>query len=138
MPSQSPSADLPDAGVTAAAAGDDVRALVASLESVVHVVFTPMPDAVARLDTSGPVKVLYLDRDSPPEDHRWALGEVRRFLALGPAATTAAVPAPRLRLVRDCRREGPAPLRDRAVAGLAPESPADVVAFAVHLAEPPR
>ncbi|MCO1655522.1 hypothetical protein [Pseudonocardia humida] len=101
MPSRNPIAALPGAAVTGATTSADVRALIAGLGSAIHVVFTPMPDVVARLDTTGPVKVLYLDRDSPPEDHRWALWEVLRFLALGLAATDAAVPAPRLRLVRD-------------------------------------
>lgn len=89
----------------AAAAGPttsaDVQALVAGLRSEIRVVFTPLPDVVARLDTTGPVKVLHLDSDSPPEDHRWALWEVLRFLALGLGAEDAAVPAPRLHLVRD-------------------------------------
>jgi hypothetical protein len=98
---QSPVAALPGATGTGPTTSADVRALVAGLEGAVHVVFTPMRDVVARLDTTGRVKVLYLDCDSPPEDHRWALWEVLRFLALGPGATDAAVPAPRLRLVRD-------------------------------------
>lgn len=101
MPSQGPVAPLPGAVVTGPTTSADVRALVASLGNAIHVVFTPMPDVVARLETGGLVTVLYLDRDSPPGDHRWALGEVLRFLALGLGATTAAVRAPRLRLVRD-------------------------------------
>lgn len=101
MQSQSPVAALPGAAVTGLTTDADVQALVAGLESAIHVVFTPMSDVVARLDTSGRVKVLYLDCDSPPEDHRWALWDVLRFLALGLGATNAAVPAPRLRLVRD-------------------------------------
>jgi len=101
VPSRSPVAALLGAVATGPTTSADVRALVASLEDAVHVVFTPMPDVVARLETGGPVKVLYLDRDSPPEDHCWALGEVLRVLALGPGAATAAVRVPRLRLVRD-------------------------------------
>jgi hypothetical protein len=101
VPSQSPLAAHPRAAVVGPTTSADVQALVTSLESAVHVVFTPMPDLVARLETGGPVPVLHLDRDSPPEDHRWALWEVLRFLALGLAATDAAVAVPRLRLVRD-------------------------------------
>jgi hypothetical protein len=97
--SQSPVSPLPGATAIALNTCADVQALVGSLQSVVHVVFTPMSDVVARLDTSGPTKVLYLDCDSPPEDHCWALWEVLRSLALGPAAAGAAVPAPRMRLV---------------------------------------
>jgi hypothetical protein len=100
VPSQSPGAALPGAAATEVAIGVDVRALIAGLDREIHVVFTPMSDVVARLDTSGPVKVLYLDCDSPPEDHRWALREVLRVLALGLGAMNAAVPAPRLRVVR--------------------------------------
>jgi hypothetical protein len=101
VPSRNPVAPRPGAAVAGPATGADVRALVEALRSVLDVVFTPMPDVVARLDTGGRVPVLYLDRDSPPEDHHWALCDVLRFLALGRAATTAAVPAPRLRLIRD-------------------------------------
>lgn len=112
MPSQRPVTALPGTTDTGATTGADVQALLASLEGALHVVFTPMPDVVARLDTSGPVKVLHLDSDSPPEDHRWALWEVLRVLALGLGAAGAAVPAPRLRLVRD--RDSPPPPRSGA------------------------
>lgn len=95
----SPVTTLPT--VTGPTTTADVQALVTSLEGALQVVFTPMPDTVARLDTTGPVKVLYLDSDSPPEDHCWALWEVLRFLALGAGALHAAIPAPRMRLVRD-------------------------------------
>ncbi len=106
MPTWSPVTALAGAAAAGPTTTADVQALVASLGSLVHVVFTPMPDVVARLDTGGRVTVLHLDSDSPPEDHRWALWEVLRFLALGLAATDAAVPVPRLRLVgdRDARR----------------------------------
>ena len=87
----------------------DVQALVEGLETSIHVVFTPLSDVVARLDTTGDTKVLYLDCDSPPEDHCWALREVLGLLALGPDAVGAAVPAPRMRLVGEDRvRTGPA------------------------------
>lgn len=89
------------AGTSGSTTSADVQALVAGLRGAIRVVFTPLPDVVARLDTTGPVKVLHLDSDSPPEDHRWALWEVLRFLALGLGAGDAAVPAPRLHLVRD-------------------------------------
>jgi hypothetical protein len=97
--SQSPVTALPGAACPAPASSAEVQALVAGLEGAIQVVFTPLTDVVARLDTGGRVKMLYLDTDSPPEDHRWALWEVLRFLALGLGATQAAVPAPRLRLV---------------------------------------
>ncbi|WP_214400864.1 hypothetical protein [Pseudonocardia lacus] len=101
MPSWSPVPTPRSAAGTDPTAGADVRALVAGLEGAIDVVVTPMPDVVARLYSGGRVKVLYLDRDSPPEDLRWALREVLRVLALGPAAAIAAVPVPRLRLVRN-------------------------------------
>ena len=112
MPPRRPVSALP--GVTAAGptTSADVEALIAGLEGALDVVFVPMPDVVARLDTRGPVAVLHLDSGSPPEDHRWALREVLRFLALGLGATGAAVSAPRLRLVRD--RDGGPPAAPRA------------------------
>lgn len=99
MLSQSPVTPRPGTTATSLNTHADVLALVVSLESWIHVVFTPMSDVVARLDTTGRMKVLYLDCDSPPEDHCWAIWEVLRFLALGPAAVGAAIPAPRMRLV---------------------------------------
>ena len=101
MPPRRPVTALPGATAAGPTTSADVQALIAGLEGALDVVFTPMPDVVARLVTTGPVTVLHLDSDSPPEDHRWALWEALRFLALGLAATEAAVPAPRLRLVHD-------------------------------------
>lgn len=99
MLSQGPAAPLHGAPPVTLNTSADVQALITSLESRIQVVFTPMADVVARLDTSGRTRVLYLDCDSPPEDHCWAIWEVLRFLALGPGAAGAAVPAPRMRLV---------------------------------------
>jgi hypothetical protein len=106
VPPRRPVTALPGASAAGATTSADVEALIAGLEGALDVVFAPMPDVVARLDTRGPVGVLHLDSDSPPEDHRWALWEALRFLALGLGPTAAAVPAPRLRLVRD-RDTGP-------------------------------
>lgn len=66
---------------------------------LVEVVYTPMPDVVARLDPADHGWVLTLDSDSPPEDHCWAMVDVLKLLTLGPSATEWAVPAARLRLV---------------------------------------
>ena len=101
MLSHRPVTPLHDETVTGLSTCADVNALIAGLESSIHVVFTPMPDVVARLDTTGDAKVLYLDCDSPSEDQCWALWGVLRFLALGPGAVGAAIPAQRMRLVRD-------------------------------------
>lgn len=101
MPSQSLVPAFSGVAVIGPTISADVLALIASLEGAIRVVFIRMSDVVARLDTRGREKVLYLDCDSPPEDHRWALWEVLRFLALGLEAVNAAVPVPRLRLVHD-------------------------------------
>ena len=76
--------------------------LVRTLGRALHVVKTPMVDAVARLDTCGSNWVLYLDSGCPPEDQCWALLDVLRVLELGLAATRWAIPAPRLKLLGDC------------------------------------
>lgn len=68
---------------------------------MVHVVHTPMPDTVARLDTSSRRWVLYLDSDSPPQDLCWAMFGVLGVLLHGRDATAPAEPVPRLRLVPD-------------------------------------
>ncbi len=78
-----------------------VDALVAGLERLIDVVFTPLADVVARLDTTGQVKVLYLDSDSPPGDQCWALTDALRVLALGETTAARVVPAQRVYLVRD-------------------------------------
>jgi hypothetical protein len=70
---------------------------------MLHVVYQPMDDLVARLDASGTEWVLHLDAGSPPEDHCWAMTDVLRIVLLGVDAAGSARPVsrPRLRLVRD-------------------------------------
>ncbi|MCW0214027.1 MAG: hypothetical protein OJJ54_11770 [Pseudonocardia sp.] len=72
--------------------------LLVLLGRSLRIVTTPMPDAVARLDTGGSSWVLYLDSTCPAEDQCWALLDVLRVLELGSTATHSAIPAPRLRL----------------------------------------
>lgn len=74
--------------------------LVHGLRGLVDVVYAPMPHAVARLDVAPHGWVLYLDSDSPAEDHCWAMVDALKFLALGPGEAEWAVPVPRLHLVR--------------------------------------
>lgn len=102
-----PRRPVPVPPVTGPTTTADVQALVSRVRGAIRVVLTPMPDVVARLDTTGRVKVVYLDCDSPPEDQCWALREVIRVLALGPAASGAAVPAPRMRLVHPGKQKAP-------------------------------
>lgn len=67
-----------------------------------HLRYVAMPDTVARLDTTHPEWVLYLDTDSPAEDHCWAMLDVWRIVTLGLHAAHSATPSrPLLRLVRD-------------------------------------
>lgn len=73
--------------------------LASGLSNMVHVVHTPMPHTVARLDTSCDRWVLYLDSDSPPEDLCWAMLGVLGVLVHGRDATSSARPVTRLRLV---------------------------------------
>lgn len=70
--------------------------LLTSLRRVLLVRYTPMHDAVARLDTSWRRWVLYLDPGSPLEDQCWAMRDVLRVLALGPVAARSAIPVPLL------------------------------------------
>lgn len=76
-----------------------VEVLVSGLSHMFHVVNTPMPDTVARLDTSREEWVLYLDSDSPPEDLCWAMLDVLHVLVHGPCAALDARPVTHLRLV---------------------------------------
>jgi hypothetical protein len=76
-------------------------ALVDGLRGMLHVSYVPLHEAVARLDTCSPEWVLYLDSDSPPEDHCWAMLDVLRVLTLGAGAAGSATPVARLRAVRD-------------------------------------
>lgn len=76
----------------------DRDVLAGGLSSELYVVYTPLRDIVARLDTSHARCVLYLDSDSPAEDHRWALLDVLHLLGAGPHAAVDGRP-PRLRLV---------------------------------------
>lgn len=73
-----------------------------SVSRTLHLRYLCMPHTVARLDTTGPEWVLYLDTDSPAEDHCWAMLDVLRIVTLGPhAAPSTTPPPPLLRLVRD-------------------------------------
>ncbi len=95
-------------------------ALVRGLRTMIDVSFVPLQDAVARLDTCAPTWVLYLDSDSPADDHCWAMLDVLRVLTLGPEAAVSAVPAPRLHLIiTDAATSSlPAPRRDGGRASL--------------------
>jgi hypothetical protein len=73
--------------------------LADSLSQMLNVVHTPMPDTVARLDTSSDCWVLYLDSGSPPDDLCWAMLDVLRVLVHGAHTTTRARPVAHLRLV---------------------------------------
>jgi hypothetical protein len=75
--------------------------LASGLRNMLRVVYSPMPDTVARLDTSRTPWVLQLDPESPAEDHCWAMLEVLGVLAHGADATRCATPATRLRLIHD-------------------------------------
>ena len=66
-----------------------------------QVVYTPLRGAVASLDTSGAEWVMYLDSDSPPEDHIWALFEALEILTHAEDAEGTAAPARHLRRVPD-------------------------------------
>jgi hypothetical protein len=78
-----------------------VEVLVSGLSHMIHVVNTPMPDVVARLDTSRERWVLYIDSDSPPEDLCWAMLDVLGVLVHGRRAASYARPVPHLSLVPD-------------------------------------
>jgi hypothetical protein len=75
--------------------------LAGGLGYVLHVVHTPMPDTVARLDTSREKWVLYLDSDSPPEDLCWAMMDVLDVLVDGRYTSAHVRPATHLHLVPD-------------------------------------
>jgi hypothetical protein len=75
--------------------------LASGLGNVLHVVHTPMPDTVARLDTSPARWVLYLDSDSPPEDLCWAMMDVLDVLVDGRYGSAHIRPATHLHLVPD-------------------------------------
>lgn len=73
--------------------------LATGLKNLVDVAYVPLHDRVAFLDTSAPEWILYLDSDSPPMDHCWAMLDVLRVLTLGADAAESAVAVRRLRLV---------------------------------------
>lgn len=75
--------------------------LVDVLRELLHVAFVPMRDAVARLDISEHNWVLYLDSDSPAEDHCWAMLDVLSVLTNGQDAAEWAVPGRWLHVVQD-------------------------------------
>lgn len=76
------------------------HALVSSLRTLLTVSYEPLPDVVARLDTTSTPWVLYLDSDSPVQDHCWAMIDVLRIFTIGLHAAEYAIPTPRLRLVQ--------------------------------------
>ena len=84
---------------TSTAAAADV--LISGLRTILTVCFVPLIDSVARLDTTTATWVLYLDSDSPVQDHCWAMIDVLKILTLGVHAAESATHTPRLVLVRD-------------------------------------
>ena len=94
------SAALPHRAISMAISSSAAaNVLVSGLRNLLHVVYTPMHDTVASLDTSPQKWVLHLDSDSPAEDHCWAMFDVLRILILGAQEAEWAIPAPRLRLL---------------------------------------
>jgi hypothetical protein len=75
--------------------------LSSGLRSLLRVTYAPLHDTVARLEISGRHRVLYLDSDSPAEDHCWAMFEVLSVLTHGPTTARWAVPGRCLHLVSD-------------------------------------
>ena len=75
--------------------------LIGGLRNTFDVIYTPLSCSVARLDTTGTRWLLYLDSESPVEDHCWALLDLARVLLLRLDATEldSAVNAPHLRAV---------------------------------------
>ncbi len=67
--------------------------------SRLRVVYVPMRNTVATLDTSGPDWVMHLDSDSPPEDHIWALMEALHIVTHGGNAVGTGAESRHLRLV---------------------------------------
>lgn len=72
--------------------------LAQCLERLASIDYAELPDCVARLDL-GAVPVLYLDINSPPEDHCWALAEALGALTFGPQHAVGARTRRCLRLV---------------------------------------
>ncbi len=71
-----------------------------NVRRVLTIIFTPMPDTVARLNASDRGWVLYLDPDSSAEDQCWAMCDVLAILADGPGVAGSAVRMPHLRLIQ--------------------------------------
>lgn len=80
---------------------DIVAVLINGFRDLLRVTYTPLHDTVARLEMSGRHWVLYLDSDSPAEDHCWVIAEVMNVLIHGPTTARWAVPGRCLHLVRD-------------------------------------
>jgi hypothetical protein len=72
--------------------------------STLRVVYIPLRNAVAILDTSGPDRVLHLDSDSPPEDHIWALLEALEIVTQSADTATTVARGRHLRLAPDLPR----------------------------------
>ena len=92
-------------GGTGSATSADV--LVSDLRRLIEVSYLPLQGVVARLDGSASGWVLYLDSDSPAEDHYWAMLDVIRVLVLGVDAAVSAVHTAPLRLIQDRCGSGP-------------------------------
>lgn len=74
-------------------------------QPLLEVAYRPLDDTVARLDPD--LRVLWLDTDSPPEDHCWALAQALGLMMIGSRARTDATAARRLRLCPQPRRPIP-------------------------------
>jgi len=66
-----------------------------------RVAYRPLDDAVALLDTSSPDWVIYLDSESPSEDHIWALLEALEIVTEAIDTAPTAATARHLRVVPD-------------------------------------
>jgi hypothetical protein len=73
--------------------------LAEGLGQLADVIYVPMADAVARLESASGRPVLYLDTDSPVEDLSWAMMEALRALTFGLDSISSARRVRRLRSV---------------------------------------
>ena len=78
-----------------------VDMLISELRDLLRVTLTPLHDTVARLEISERHRVLYLDSNSPAEDHCLVMFEVLSVLLHGPTTARWAVQGRRLHLVHD-------------------------------------
>lgn len=75
--------------------------LVTALRTMLTVTYLPLATNIARLDTTTSAWLLELDSDSSAEDQCVAMIDVLKIMNSGVPAAEFAVPAPRLRLVRN-------------------------------------